>query len=649
MLGMSKRRREQARPVAAPRVQAGPAAPSRSRRLRSFTTPYLAAILSALLLALAFPPVDFSWIAYVALVPLLVMARHVRSPRQAFRAAWVGGVFYFGWNARWLLSTGIAYGEYPEFFSWQMLLFCVLNAYLGLYWALFAWSFRRIGDAVRVPATVLAPVLWVALEFVRGWAFSGLPWLYIGHTQFANLTLIQTADLVGAYGASFLIAMTGGLITDLLTRPLFVPRAKATPETRRAGSRRFSPLLGGMIILTLAAWAATVGYGAYRLSQIARIPGPAVGAVQTCVPQLVKQEVRHGAKDLAQEMMEDQVLRTRQVVGEARQGGMPLDLVVWPETMVPGILNQEFLEDDLAKKIDQERLLELFRYFQEQSRGYWLQIAMLSREIGAPILYGANASDVEGVERLPGGRFMTRGPRWNMALLMTPDLKPYAAAHTYAKVHLVPFGEFVPFKQSWPWLRGQIMALSPYDFDWTVEPGDPGQTPFTIPYRGEDVWRAPAGGPATARFQVAICYEDSMAYRIRDMARPAARGQPKSIDFLVNISNDGWFNGSVELDQHLNLCAFRAIENRLPIVRSVNTGISAIIQSDGRIERPVTDAAGNRHFVAGQTFGRLLLDPRVTVYTGIGDVFANACLAASVLGLAWAIVRDRRARGGVPR
>jgi apolipoprotein N-acyltransferase len=432
-------------------------------------------------------------------------------------------------------------------------------------------------------------------------------------------------------------------------------------------NRKFSRVLTCLIIATLAAWAATIGYGAYRLGQIARIPGPAVGAVQTSIPQLVKQEARHGDKDMAEEMMDDQVLRTRQVAGEAREAGLPLDLVVWPETMVPGILNQGFLEDDFARKIDGEQTLAMCRFLQERSRGYWRQIQGLSCEVGAPILYGANASDVEGIERLPGGRPMLKGPRWNKAFLMTPGLPPYAAAHTYAKVHLVPFGEFVPFKESWPWLREQLMSLSPYDFDWTVEPGDAGQTPFTIDYRVPGTglgscWmtdRSPGGqgtylrrlgpGTATARFQVAICYEDSMAYRIRDMARPPARGQPKAVDFLVNISNDGWFNGSVELDQHLDLCVFRAVENRLPIVRSVNTGVSALIQSDGRIERPVTDAEGHRLGVAGQTFGRLLLDGRVTAYTWIGDVFAKACVAAAALGLGWAILRDRRARRAAPR
>ena len=97
---------------------------------------------------------------------------------------------------------------------------------------------------------------------------------------------------------------------------------------------------------------------------------------------------------------------------------------------------------------------------------------------------------------------------------------------------------------------------------------------------------------------------------------------------------------------------FRAVENRLPIVRSVNTGVSALIQSDGRIERPVTDAEGRRWGVAGQTFGRLMLDSRVTVYTWIGDLFAKTCVAALALGLTWAILRDRRARraaSGAPR
>jgi apolipoprotein N-acyltransferase len=279
----------------------------------------------------------------------------------------------------------------------------------------------------------------------------------------------------------------------------------------------------------------------------------------------------------------------------------------------------------------------------------------LSAEAEAPILFGASAAEIQSVVRLPGGRFMTAGPRWNTAFLMTPDSKPYAVAHEYSKVHLVPFGETVPFKDSWPWLREQLMALSPYDFDYTVEPGERGQTPFEIAYRapggdGALADKPPvapgAEAPRTARFQVAICYEDAMAYRIREMVRPGPPGRRKDIDFLVNISNDGWFNGSIELDQHLNLCVFRAVENRIPIVRSVNTGISAIIRSDGRIEKVVADAAGNRRYIEGETHGRLALDDRRAPYTGAGDVLAIGCLAWTAAVPVWlAGARLRRARG----
>ena len=513
---MANSRAEQRK--AAPSSGAGAPA-SFSYRFRRLTMPYRLAILSALLLTLAFPPFEFSWVAYPALVPLLLMASATRSPRAVFRAAWVGGVVFFGVNAHWLLFTGLPSGEYPDFFSWQTLLFCVLNAYLGLYWALFAWLLRRLRDLEpRVPLTIAAPVLWVGLEFLRGWGPTGLPWLFVGHTQYENLVLIQTADLVGAYGPSFLVVMTAGLLADLLTRPLMVrglgdaaaecgvrsaecgvdgngtltpapSAASGRGETRAADAaaapvaRRVNPLAWAMVGLTAAAWAATVGYGYWRLGQQTTRPGPMIAIVQTCVPQATKQEARHGDEDIGKEMLEAQVRLTRRALADLKTAGERADLVVWPETMVPGIMNRGFLEDDLATKIENARLLEVFRFFQEESRNYWLQVRLLAAEAEAPILFGASAAEIESVVRLPGGRFMTAGPRWNTAFLMTPDSKPYAVAHEYSKVHLVPFGETVPFKDSWPWLREQLMALSPYDFDYTVEPGERGQTPFEIAYR----------------------------------------------------------------------------------------------------------------------------------------------------------------------
>jgi apolipoprotein N-acyltransferase len=245
---------------------------------------------------------------------------------------------------------------------------------------------------------------------------------------------------------------------------------------------------------------------------------------------------------------------------------------------------------------------------------------------------------LDGAIRAPGGGFLLRGPKFNTAFLVLPGSKEYAPAHAYSKVHLVPFGEYVPFKQSWPWLYGLLHGLSPYEHDYNLTPGAADQEPFVLRY----------GDGREARFQVPICYEDATADRVREMVRSGDPARPKAVDFLVNISNDGWFNGSVELDQHLNLCVFRAVENRVPIVRSVNTGISAIIDSEGRIQA-VVERDGRRRNVTGEIVGRLALDDRAAPYTRIGDALALGCLAAAALLLAAALLvdlRNRRAAAG---
>jgi apolipoprotein N-acyltransferase len=148
---------------------------------------------------------------------------------------------------------------------------------------------------------------------------------------------------------------------------------------------------------------------------------------------------------------------------------------------------------------------------------------------------------------------------------------------------------------------------------------------------------------------VPICYEDALPYRIREMIASGNPLKPKAVDFLINISNDGWFDGSVELDQHLALCVFRAVESRVPIVRAVNTGISAIIASDGRIEQVVADSGGRRHLVTGFITGRLALDDRLAPYTEAGDLFARVCMGiVAVLALttlALGFFSRRRATG----
>ena len=436
-------------------------------------------------------------------------------------------------------------------------------------------------------------------------------------------------------------------------------RASQPPPSRP----RFSHTLLANFLVVAVAWAVTVGYGWHRMAQAPEADGgPVVASVQTNVPQEIKLKARlEQIEELEEQLMRAQLDLTDRALALAREGGRAVDLVCWPETMVPGILNREYLEADLDRLIEDGRLRKVFRYLQNRSRGYWRQVHEKARQADVPILFGGHAVELQGAYRLPGGGYFTRGPRTNTAFLITPDAETYRADHRYAKAHLVPFGEYVPFKESWPWLHGVLQAFTPYEYDHSLTPGSHDQAPFVLRY-GE----GGADGGREARFQVAICYEDALPYRIREMVRQPAPSRsrlghgtapsrsrlvaspsPKAVDFIVNISNDGWFSGSWELDQHLNLCVFRAVENRVPVVRSVNTGISAIIQSTGRITRVVA-RDGERRGVSGCIVGEVILDDRLAPYTVHGDAFAYGCLLATA-GLAAAVVVGRlHARGARP-
>ena len=620
-------------------------------------------VLSALLLTLAFPPAEISWLAYVALVPLLVAAVGARSGRDAFVGALAGGIVFFGINLYWVQPITTAG-------------YLALLPYMAAYWAVWAAVMRSAGR-LHVPLAVAAPAVWVALEWVRGWMLSGLPWLYVGHTQYENLVLIQTADALGAYGPSALCLVTTGFLAVALVRPILVPqgngaadaesggaslpqndnkdagRAESPARTGRAesdGPSRLAQAVLVNLVVLVVAWVGTVGYGLWRLGQDAQTPGPVVVSVQTCVPQELKnlikmqqvqteEDFRRMLQEIAdaeKTMLDEQVGLTETAMAEARARGLQPDLIVWPETMVPGIVNAAFLTYDPDVLAAYPSLARR----QEQSRGYWRRIQATAREAGAPILFGCHSNDLrqDAVGRM---EFIANR---NAALLVGPDTPLYTSEGAYAKAHLVPFGEYVPFKESWPWLYGLLQSFTPYDYDYSLTPGGHEQEPFVIGFDGRP-----------ARFQVAICYEDAMAYRIREMVRPEEEGAVipartgrvtrKAVDFLVNISNDGWFSGSYELDQHLNLCVFRAVENRVAIVRSVNTGISAIIQPTGRITQQVVEQDGRRRSITGAIVGQVDLDRRLAPYTTAGDAFAYACLLATAVMFAAAVAR----RGGPGR
>jgi len=193
----------------------------------------------------------------------------------------------------------------------------------------------------------------------------------------------------------------------------------------------------------------------------------------------------------------------------------------------------------------------------------------------------------------------------------------------YDKIHLVPFGEFIPYA-SIPPIYKLLVALGPkYYEDYILTPGS--------------IESMPVFEVDGANFVVPICFEDIVGPLVADMVyEPRGKGG-KRADFLVNLTNDGWFMAN-EMPQHLQAAIFRSIENRVPTARSVNTGVSGFVDSVGRVHDTVPANT------EGWSVAELKLDSRLTFYTRNGDVFAIGCAAATSVLVVAATVRKRLIR-----
>lgn len=469
----------------------------------------LLALTSSVLLWLCYFPSDCGWLVWVALVPLLSLVRNSARPRRIYLCAWLSGLAFYLAAIQWMRVA-----DSRMYATWIGLSF-----YCSLYFPLAVYLIRFFDRRTSMPLIVTVPVVWTALEFLRSTIGGGFAWYMLAHSQHAFLPLIQIADLTGAYGVSFLIAAVNGLLLEILVRPA------GKPDLRR--DSRIRLLVQGLAVL--AAILGTVFYGFWRLGQNGSKPGPRIALLQGNLDQRIRND--SAVSEDAARNMERHFSELAHLACSYRP-----DLIVWPETSWP----YEWFED---KNGPSPRCVEIAQDMAQR----W----------PTNLLVGMNAATV-GDDRKPH--------RYNSAILIDPRGK---SVGRYDKIHRVPFGEYVPFRDWLPLMN----LLAPYDFDYSVWPGQK-HTRFPL---------VDAKARERFRFGVLICYEDTDA----EVSRPYGQSDGKEpVDFLVNISNDGWFDGTSEHDQHLAICRFRAIECRRAVVRSVNMGISAVIDGNGRALPP---------------------------------------------------------------
>ncbi len=569
--------------------------------------------LTALLLALAFPHPGWSWLAHVALVPAVVLA--LRSDKPG-RLAWTSYVIGVGWwllMVRWLIPVTV--GGYIG-----------LSFFYGLYWLVAFMALRWLDRCYRrMPMTLAVPMVWVSLEMIRSHRPSGgFGWFALAHSQAAWRVgdspgwLAQSADLFGELAVSFLVAMTGGLIVDLLVRPWFTAGGR--------DQRRFSYTLRWSLTIWVLLLGGALWYGHHRISETPEFgtPGPRVAVVQTNVPQ----DNKNQPTPETDRALWDQLVS---LTHRALEGDAKLDLIVWPETMVPASLNVEAVRasagdgaywatvspEDLRASDDPgvyerlavqmgvtiEDLPAVLATWLRTLSEYREKVAALSREIATPLLVGATS------ELRAGQAGAADRQRFNSAYFVGPA--GWNDAPRYDKIHRVPFGEYIPWIDAWPWLKHLFMTyLSPYESDYTLTPGSQ-WTRFELPLTA-------AGGAATQSisFATPICFEDAVARVTRAMVYSGDGA--KRAAMLVNLTNDGWYAAWDQPPQHLQLATLRCIELRVPMARSVNTGISGFIDSTGRIVATV-EVDGRRQEVAGVAVQQVMLDSRRTLFGVWGE------------------------------
>ncbi len=616
----------------------------------------LLCLLSSFLLLISFAPFDCGPVGYLALVPLGLAAVGARKGRWVLLWVYLGGVAFWAAGLYWLTWMAVA-GYVP------------LVLYLGAYWVVAAAVVRK-AFARGLPVTLVLPVVWVALEYARAFALSGFTWFYLAHSQYRWTRLIQVCDLTGQYGVSFFVAMVNGALIDAFAQPLF--------RRARGGRGRITWRIAAGAGACLASAAALLAYGGWRLGQEATRPGPRVGLVQLAFPI-----------SLAGDHAEPEEIFRAHRDNTGALVGAGCDLIVWPESMVgyphmdPAVwahLNPRAVDKESRPVYDAPT-----REAIEARQRALGELRDLIKDAGCPLLAGGsmpavlwrclNCGKVHRGPELPeecpacGGpkyrfervsRWQCRrcrhrhvGPeppaacpacgappeqfeaeylRGNSALLFDRDEQNRLRLRTrYDKVHLVPFSECVPFRDGWPWFHRQLRRFVP-EVMRQLEPG------------GGAVWFQVSSGGEEFCFAVPICYEGTFA---RVCRRLVISEGAKRADMLVNISNDGWFvrkyaggrkvHAGTELAQHLTQYVFRAVECRVPVLRAVNTGISAHVNSSGEILQQVS-RRGKREMVAGNLVAETFVDRRTSGYSKHGDLFAQAVSVAAgavLVGVFW--------------
>ncbi|MDO4584530.1 MAG: apolipoprotein N-acyltransferase [Planctomycetia bacterium] len=526
---------------------------------------WLWGLLFVLLATGALPPWGMWGLVFLAPVPLVWWILEPERPRGTFAKAWCTGFVF------WLFQCHFV--RYPHPINYG--LWILLSAYLGLYLPLFievsrVWIHQILQ---RYPSrwTVLAvvPMVWGGGDILRCWILTGYPMSSLCHALYRVPLLIQTADWVGEWGTTATILLAASCL--------------AVCVSRKEGKLQWH----GEIFGVLAVLAAVVGgYGQYQLHHPLSPPEGKIALLQGDIPAQLSV-----TPDLIEKTEKEYLQLARQAISQESE----LDLLVFPESIYrhwvlmadehprqpPGLVDET--GNPMEYALFQERLRQAVTVSHQNLLGF-------AEHLGVAVVTGCSVEDYseDGLNSYNSAIYVPRGAT--------------EVEFCYHKMHLVPFGEYVPMLRS---VLRWIPAAE--QFSPIGAGGKMGEKPvlFMIPIGKEG---------KTLNASINICFESVIGRLIRrQIATLRQNGQEP--DFLLNVTNNGWFGHSHETELHLACGVFRAVENRKPLLVAANYGISTSILASGQISQALPIGQ------SGILIAHVQKDSRQTLYTRFGWFF----------------------------
>ena len=502
----------------------------------------LLALTAGLLNWAVFPKVGLWPLVWICQMPLMLASYREVSRYRPLLFGFTAGLVFFLGTCHWIAGVLLNYGGLP--WIGAELLFLLLALYLSSFYALFSWAFARLSLFAPSWCFWLAPALWVSTEYLRAQVLTGFPWCLLGYGLVDAANLAQIAKWSGVYGLSFAAIGVGAFVTEALVRP-----------------SRFAALRLGSVaalLLSLTVGLGWVGREPTKSAHLVRIVQTHIGLDQK-LDAVTKASLLDELAELS-------------IPSEPRELSAQPDsvrLILWPETPAAFYFNQD---PEFRRRMES-----------------------IATSAGAYFFLGF----VDFRSRSGGNA--ERDP-YNSVAMLSPDGH---AISQYDKVHLVPFGEYIPYQDIFFF----VDKIS-------TEAGNfrPGNRVVVTPLDNQR---------SAGTF---VCYEAVVPDLVRQFARDGSQ-------LFVNVTNDAWFGESAAPFQHLAMARMRAIENHRYLLRAANNGVSAIIDPDGRVVKAVP--RNQRTFLEGH----FNFETQMTPYSRYGDVFAWVCLFASAAALVWQVLK----------